>query len=1035
MVCTPEAAAGRRDEMLVRSSRRPFVRLIVTVGILALVQATAARAGDPHLKWRTLTTRHFIIHYYRRERSVALRLAVVAERVHKKLKPLLKWTLRRKTHIVLSDDTDSANGLAQIVPRNVVRLYATAPEDIETLTDYDDWLTELFTHEYTHILHLSIRGGVSDVINAIFGLGRGLLYTPNLIQPRWFVEGMAVLDETVRTTGGRIRSSLFRMMLRAAVLEHKTLSIAQISSNTIVYPHGRAAYLYGAFFLHYLYQKFGWRALVGISYDYGSQPIPFGLNVVARRHLKGQDYVSAYRHWMTRLQRKAHLTLQFVTRRGLRQGTAITRSGESTSSPRSSPTNDLVAYVESDGHSERSLTLYDLKTKRSKRITRVEGGTTLAWHPDGRRIFLSQPESYKAVYSYRDLFVWDLNRRRLKRLTRGLRAADVDVSPDGTTLAFSVNGNGRRCLATMPSGGGPVTTLWCGASQDQVYTPAFSPDGRTIAFSAWTAGGFRDLYLYDLATHKTRPVTHDRALDTGPTWSPDGRYLFFSSDRTGIFDIYALRLADNALFMVTNLATGAFQPTVSRDGKTLVYLGFHASGFDLYRMPIDPSRWLKAQPFVRLRPIPDWRRNRADHQKHPSPKTQGRPHGKTQGTMQEKTQGTMQGKTQERAQGKTQDWRKVVLSDKTYNPLWTLAPETWWASYDSSSRNLSLVLNGNDVVGYHSWALTTNYAIGSKNWSIGAAYNYSQLWAGLHCGFSHSEYEADNWKIDGNPTAYIAMTSTFNLGTDLPILRSYRYGSGTLRLRYRFQHRSCRSCPTAPLDPGQTIPQPPPFYRLSGFSASWTYSKIRGYTYSVSPEKGHSMAITASAYNPQIGSDSTLTTLTWRWTEYVPMPYLRHHVLVLRITGGIGWGDASNRTLFAIGGFGQQDYISALIDQTMVVGASLRGYAPNVAVGDHYYLLNAEYRFPICWIDWAPWTLPLFFRRLWGTVFTDWGHAFFGDITTDTLHESRVGTGAELLFELVMGYELPLTLRFGYAYGFGTKGGHRYYIFFGIPLG
>jgi dipeptidyl aminopeptidase/acylaminoacyl peptidase len=115
------------------------------------------------------------------------------------------------------------------------------------------------------------------------------------------------------------------------------------------------------------------------------------------------------------------------------------------------------------------------------------------------------------------------------------------------------------------------------------YTPAFSPDGRTIAYSRMKPGGYRDIHLYDLTAGTDRALTVDRAMDVDPRFTPDGRYLLWASDRTGIYDVYAYELATAQLYQVTNVLTGAFQPTVSTDGSQLRLKGQggHGSRKDL----------------------------------------------------------------------------------------------------------------------------------------------------------------------------------------------------------------------------------------------------------------------------------------------------------------------------------------------------------------------------------------------------------------------------------------------------------------------
>ena len=115
-------------------------------------------------------------------------------------------------------------------------------------------------------------------------------------------------------------------------------------------------------------------------------------------------------------------------------------------------------------------------------------------------------------------------------------------------------------------------------------------------------GGYRDIHIYDLASGSDRALMVDRAMDVDPRFSPDGRFVLFASDRTGIYDVYAHELATARLYQVTNLATGAFQPVVSPDGKQLVYTGFTSEGFDLFVTPYDPAGWPLAQPYANTRP-------------------------------------------------------------------------------------------------------------------------------------------------------------------------------------------------------------------------------------------------------------------------------------------------------------------------------------------------------------------------------------------------------------------------------------------------
>src|SRR5262249_58031468 len=116
--------------------------------------------------------------------------------------------------------------------------------------------------------------------------------------------------------------------------------------------------------------------------------------------------------------------------------------------------------------------------------------------------------------------------------------------------------------------------------------------------------GYTDLYLHDLAEHTTRRLTADRAIDATPRFSPDGRLLYFSSDRTGIYNIFALDLETEALAQVTNVLGGAFDEDVSPDGKWLVYYDFDGGGYELYELAPRPARFLPPDPYNDDRPDP-----------------------------------------------------------------------------------------------------------------------------------------------------------------------------------------------------------------------------------------------------------------------------------------------------------------------------------------------------------------------------------------------------------------------------------------------
>ena len=76
-----------------------------------------------------LETPHFILYFYQGEYLIAMKAARVAEEAHERVTKLLDHTPTERTVLVITDDTDGANGSATVIPYNLVRIFVTAPAE------------------------------------------------------------------------------------------------------------------------------------------------------------------------------------------------------------------------------------------------------------------------------------------------------------------------------------------------------------------------------------------------------------------------------------------------------------------------------------------------------------------------------------------------------------------------------------------------------------------------------------------------------------------------------------------------------------------------------------------------------------------------------------------------------------------------------------------------------------------------------------------------------------------------------------------
>jgi Tol biopolymer transport system component len=989
---------------------------LVLVALFALARARAARADAyvadepaetlptaplPRAIWYTLETPHFDIHFYPTEQSFAERTAHIAERAYRLITRYLNWRPSGRVNITLNDQTDGANGLATSIPYTYIYAYGVPPDSLDELNDFDDYVKLLITHEFTHIVHLdTMLSPCALVLNTVMGRG----YAPNLAQPTWFIEGMAVLMESRQTTAGRLRSSFFDMHLRVPYLEGRLFGLDQISAIPLAYPGGTAAYAYGSNLLRYIEDRYGPSKIREVSQRYADTCIPGGLNRTVAEAV-GQGYVGIFGpglwdDWKRSIAHRYTLQAEEARRRPL---TAATRITWDAPSPRSEGPgarffqDGTLVYHRANNDQSPAYVRLDPRTGARRLITDMQGSGPAVPTPDGQALIVQRINylplplriSGNPELGWNDLFRFDLAAGTLRQLTRGTRAHEPDVSPDGSRIACALDGPGTRQLALVPITGGTPRILMPGAP-GLAYTPAWSPDGRLIAYSRWKPGGFRDIHLYELATRTDRAISVDRAMDIDPRFSPDGRFVLFSSDRTGINDVYAYELGTRRLFQVTNVLSGAFQPVVSPDGQRLVYTGFTTDGFDLWTMPYDPSRFLPAQPYANAR---------LDASADPDAETDS-------------------------PDAAPEDAAAVPFAQRIvdYAPWKYMYPRQWSFEFLSQALGIGptfqLDTSVGDPVGNH--AVAFELLVPSNGDLSGyVSYSYNRLWPAFGITVARTDQVVKGLIVDGNNLDYRQRSENLTVSTDLPLLHTAD-AQGDLSIAYDYAaYGPVSRIPVGEPTGGITVK--PAIGPYADLKLGWSFSDAHSWPYSISGQEGRNLHLNLRLSDPVLGGRFRTTEVSGSWTEYLTPPWAHLHALALLAAGGFGIGDT--RDFFNLGGYAAQDVLrSVLLNQYQY--AALRGYPSNFVSGDSYLQLTAEYRAPLVWIEHGYDTFPFYLRRIWGVVFSDLGNAFQGAFRPQDL---KLDTGAEAHFEFNVAYALNAQVQLGYAHGFATGGGEQLY--------
>jgi TolB protein len=142
--------------------------------------------------------------------------------------------------------------------------------------------------------------------------------------------------------------------------------------------------------------------------------------------------------------------------------------------------------------------------------------------------------------------------------------------------------------------------------------PAWSPDGTQLAVALSRRDGNVDVYLLSLANQELRRLTDDAAIDTEPSWAPDGRSVYFTSDRAGAPQVYRLGLAAGERpRRITFEGSYNARPRVSPDGRELAIVTLDAGAYRI--AAVDAERGgLRVLTGGRLDESPSYAPNGAD---------------------------------------------------------------------------------------------------------------------------------------------------------------------------------------------------------------------------------------------------------------------------------------------------------------------------------------------------------------------------------------------------------------------------------------
>ncbi len=950
--------------------------------LAAFVPYVSAQGQIPaNEKWYTIRTANFRIHFTRPLEAEARRAAVDAEQAYSNLaRELVKP--RGTIDLVLTDAIDASNGSASIFPSNRVVIQVRPPIDQTSLQSYRDWSKLVLQHEVAHIFHLDRTRGWWRA--AQYVVGRNPFTFPNAYTPSWLSEGLAVYYESRYVDGGRLGGAYQYDIARSAARTGHVPRLDELSLARSRYPMGQAAYIYGAFVWDDISRRHGPQSVPKFVERVGGTPIPYFLDQMAKSSF-GESFSHGWNRWRDSVARTTSPLTKPSDDWRVTPG-----AGRFISQPRW--WNDsTIAYTGEDGRDQLGLYTVTL----DGRVTYVDRRNSLDANVlrFDRAIVFAQLEYVDRFHLRSDLY--ESKNGNIRRLTYGQRLSAPDVRYDGELIAIRTI-PGSTQLVRVSRDGRKISVLAGGNDDVQWATPRWSPSGTHVAVARLSQEN-NSIIVFDTSGAILQTIGLSRGVTRGPSWTRDGRAVLYTSDQTGVSQVYMAEFGSFAPPTVVGNANsaGLYDVDVLHGAGSSNRIAGTFLDRDGYRI----GTW-----------TPNLNR-----------RLDSAVAGRTQGEL---TPGILP--RQDLIKSAPENGlagRYDTVKATRYKPWGSLIPRYWTPMFDNNTSGgwlLGALTSGTDVVERHLYTARALVNTGNGNVDLGATYEYGGLLNPLIQLSAEQGWSYTAIRSGPNVVGELSKRSQlYSLHTNFvrPKMDSYSaviFGAELERNDYS-------------VNPDTLFSQLPSAFRQSyqfpTLLAAVQYSNTKRPTMSISREDG----ISVSAVIRQrweygtAGSASRSGVVISSLYKSLNFPGFSHHALALRFAGGVA--DGRSPTDYTLGGVsgGSLEIFPGFSIGDQERTFPVRGYLPGTQRGTRAVASSIEYRAPLIVPSRGLDLLPVFLDRTSIALFADAGRAFCAGsgapVCTQNAFNAKTlaSIGAELNLDAALQYDVAYRFRFGVA--------------------
>jgi len=544
--------------------------------VFSQVQIYPTQFRPNNQNWQVLSTDHFRIIYPSLKKDAAYRTASILESEYRDISILTGGELNN-FRVIINGENDRSNGFVD--PLNFRSEIELAPIKGKNMNPRSgDWLETVVPHELVHALHFNSK---TPSLTNLAGL-----FSPDIRRsihsaaPFGILEGIAVEYESHNqvTGAGRGNYPFFTNQFQSLLGTESEWSMGQlVQTSDFTFPFDRH-YNGGYHFTHWLLENEGENVISqSIKHHYRWPFLGFGFAIRQKTGEYPSELYQKFSSEMNEKEQKRRVSIQNET-----DSESLLFDGPDKGLQARRPLfldETRILYYQRSYHSPAGFYVYNLKNQRSSLLKEVVLVEDFKYSYDQKEnvIYFAR---YKTDPIFdntfkSDLFKLDAKSGKITRITNQKRIFSPEVSDSSLYALQTDNFENNPVIVDKESGSVlSEATLPAGYSVQEI---SLHPGIPELAAVLAKKAGVQGVWIInngeiDLFYKENPAIVFDNGSVFDPAWHSSKPYLLFSSDHTGVLNIYEYNSEKNSVNQVTNSLYNAMEASYSPGGDMIVYI-------------------------------------------------------------------------------------------------------------------------------------------------------------------------------------------------------------------------------------------------------------------------------------------------------------------------------------------------------------------------------------------------------------------------------------------------------------------------------